>query len=207
MIFSCNENIKLPCEKITEISSIEICSPLYKSYSEMSGKSVIKRHINTTTPRNLNIVAFYIKNKDTFNLNKNFNVPFDDYFTINVPDEWIDLEINRAQLKSLIGAIDDSYLKSNWEEIIKKSSIKNHFIPDVPTIVSKKKINPDIYNTITLTKLGNEKTPILMSISVVLIKNRIFALSYFLEYKETNSVKYSQEKSIKFALDFYTLNK
>lgn len=203
------DNQTTNCSNVKQISlDTEICIPTISNYIDCITSPLIKSHIANTFPVDNNILAYYLSNEDKKILEKNEEVPFEDYFTIAIPNDWINLMTDRKQLKSMMDAIDKNYFQENWQDILKKSPNQNQlFIPDVPTIVSKKNINQDIYSTIILTKYGNEKIPLLFSTNVILIKNKMFAISYSLKYNGAPSINTMWEKNEKIALEFYKANK
>lgn len=187
------------CARVTNFGKAEICLPQIEGYKECYSDTIVKQLADgTEVPENM-VLGFYLTDqvyakKDSIGLFK-----FDDYFKVYGTRQVKDYEADTQALQELQAMLTGSFISRNWNEMEKEiDGIGLDIEIGVPTVIKTYSLNDQSFTLVMLTKYQlEEEEPftMAMSISGVLMSERLIWLAYYLDYTGEAAVSSLQEKS------------
>jgi hypothetical protein len=175
--FSCNDsnneiNESSICYKQMNVASINLCIPSFGSYKEVYSNLEAKRVIDELQPVENNILAYFVLDSSSL---------LNDFISISIPNQWMDLDMDKYYLKEL----GNTFTKKMDEYIPKEFDLVSF---NKPRLVDKYQFDDKIYSFIVLVKSKENEGAFLSHISIVLVKNRTFAVATNKLYVNKNTI-------------------
>lgn len=191
------------CKKSVDFGNINICMPDIDGMIECYNKPIVKEFLDKQNPTENPIFAFYLKKSDFNNIKALESNAIEDYFVIYGLNKMKNVSIDNTTLNSISNIIENGFIKENWESIREK--IKNNYFSFTygrPVLIQSYSLNSKMKTFVLLSKNNNEDEEKIQVqvMNYIQIKKRLISLSYYLDYRDENSLKFAKAKN-----DYITL--
>ncbi len=147
---------------------------------------------------NVNL-AYYLNNEEYKELDKFGVEDHDDYFRITAVNALKNKKSVRSDLDMLAKQVEGAFYSEQWDSV-KANTEKNHdylFSIDKPVLIETYKPNSEIITEVVLMKLktGDREIISIMTLNLIIIKERLITLGYIKDYDGVESIKKTKSKN------------
>lgn len=221
LIISCNNNRSKEyldsqtlnsthCDKSIKWGDLDICIPEIGSMRECITHSKINKLMKEVDNTQFTYLAYFLNDTIYSKLDSNSIDGWDDYFLVYVINSLKNQKINEYQLDYLSNKMTESFNKTNWKEIDKKikTLVKNKSV-DRPLLLETYKMSETTRTFVSISNINNgrKENVSIITTNILLIKNRIIFLAYYMYYDGLDSIKLAKAKNDYILLSFLNLNK
>ena len=201
-----NSNEEL-CNNKATYGDVEFCLPQLNGIKEAYKDPIINNRINRFEDKSNIILGYYITEEVYAMKDSIDHVDFDNYYKVYAPKQGVNLNTNSSQMKEIMnmmtsGFIDKTLEKSN--EDFKTSGIEM----SQPTLIEKYQLNREASTMVILMRISNQNTDKLVAITMtaILIKQRIVFVAHYLDYKDDKTIKLVKEHTDTFINELLLVN-
>lgn len=205
------ENLKTPkCVEIVKCGDIDLCLPEIDGLTERYKSPLVKPKADEYTYPGNSILAFYV-NDSTYNqVQRHEEVIFQDCFKVYLIDKLKGIKIGQVELDQLTQTFEKASTKYDWEKLIIEIEKKiDNLSIGKPVLIKSYSPSNQIRTFLFLTKKtvnGNEYIT-LMTMNLMLVKERLVLISYYRNYEGNESVTKVIAKNDYITLRFLDENK
>ena len=191
------------CDKTVRIGIKDICLPEVDGMKECYSIPIVKSKADKFEFEGNTILGFYINN-NTYSQIDNFDeLTLDEYFKIYFVDNLKDRDIGQSELNEMASIIENNFIKENWNKL-KKEIESNHKYISIgrPVLIESYSPSDEARTYLMLGKLESYGTEyiMLMSMNLIIIKDRLIWLGYYKTYDGEESIRITKSKN-----DYITL--
>ena len=176
------------CSRKALYGTTEICLPLIKGYQECYTKPSVKEFADFTEGEENQVVGFYLNNQTYAKKDNLEHDDFEKYCKIASLKgmEGYDIDIN--MLKQMQEMMSGNSLAKNWETVqkeIESMDLEHEVEMGVPTVVDEYKLTDNSFTFLmisTYQKEGEEPYSMAVAANGLLIHDRLFWVTYYLNY-------------------------
>jgi hypothetical protein len=203
LFFSCNyfsepkstsqkQNLNSPkCIEIVKCGDIDLCLPEIDGLTERYKNPLVKPKADEYTYPGNSILAFYV-NDSTYNqVQRHEEVAFQDCFKVYLIDKMKGLKIGQIELNQIAQTFENANSKYDWDKLITEIEKKiDNLSIGKPVLLKSYSPSKQIRTFVLLTKkIVKEKEYItLMTMNLILVKERLVFISYYKNYDGIESV-------------------
>jgi hypothetical protein len=119
--FAIAQNTKnQPCERITHFGKAPICLPSVEGMKECYNDTIVKQIADGTEVKTNMVLGYYLTNADYNKRNTPEDMQMEEYFKLYSVKKLQDYSATANDLEKMESAMEKSFAKDNWEEIVKK---------------------------------------------------------------------------------------
>jgi|GEM_PF-1701664 len=186
------------CTRMTHYGSIELCLPSIEGMKECYLRPNVKALADHfEDDRNL-VLAYYVNDSTFLQADRLAEIKYDDYFKIYANKGLGDVTIEAKDLQSVYSEMSASLTIDNWQSL--KEGIEEKLDDlqvGVPQLIEEFKVS-DKSKSMTLIInyiIEGEMNPVAMSISILVIKERLLFVAYYLGFKDEETFELIKLKS------------
>ncbi|MFZ1323330.1 MAG: hypothetical protein WAT71_17375 [Ignavibacteria bacterium] len=186
------EGQDVKCVKTSEIGSSIICLPEIIEMNECYELPNVKERMDKFEVGDNSILGVYLTD-DIYSNIENFETIFiDEYFKIYLVNNTKDKTYGTSELEQIGDIMENNFIADNWDNLRKQVEEKNDELTiGVPVIIESYTPDENVKSFLMLTKISNieaEKV-MLMSMNILLIKEKIIWLGYYKLYVNEDSIQ------------------
>jgi len=196
--FDSGKSSAIDCDNKTNLGSVTICLPEIDGMNECYSRPNVKTMVDLLEPDASSVLAFYVNGVTYNQIDKINQVSFDDYFKISIAKNLMDKKADISRLDQLSKLLESNFLKKNWNKV--KNNVENNFKSlsvGQPVIIETYSPHSNVESFIMLLKYQTKTSEyvMVMSMNMVLVKERLIYLIYYKEYKGLESIKEAKAKN------------
>lgn len=198
------------CDTSVLFGDVNICIPNVKGYKDAHSFPDMAKQSRMIEANGNAVLGFYIS--DTANLGRTTDVDlyYEDYYTIFSPQQLKDVRSDESDLKETMRAALQNFSVQDWDST--KNRIKQmtsgQLEVNKPVLIRTYSLNDNISSAIVLMKVGHEgrMNSIVFCMNMLLIKDRIVSMAYYLNYTGVESIIKLKKNSDRIALELLNAN-
>jgi hypothetical protein len=222
LFFNCNyfsepkstfqkQNFNSPkCIEIIKCGDTDLCLPEIDGLTECYKNPLVKPKADEYTYPGNSILAFYV-NDSTYNqVLRHQEVAFQDCFKVYLIDKMKGLKIGQIELDQLAQTFENANSKYDWNKLITEIEKKIDSLSiGKPVLLKSYSPSNQIRTFVFLTKktVKENEYITLMTMNLILVKERLVLISYYKNYLGTESVNKVIAKNDYIVLRFLDENK
>lgn len=199
-----------PCDKSIKWGDLDICFPKIGGMKECITHAKIEKLMKEVDNDQFTYLAYFLNDTIYSKLDAESIEGWDDYFLIYVVNSLKNQKINESELDYLSNKMTESFNKTNWIEIDEKikTFVKNKSI-DRPLLLETYKMSETTRTSVSISNINNgrRENVLIITTNILLIKNRIIFLAYYMHYNGLDSIKIAKAKNDYILLSFLDVNK
>ncbi|MCG8326259.1 MAG: hypothetical protein MI974_01180 [Chitinophagales bacterium] len=175
------------CQRSAKFGDVLICLPIIEGYEECYLNAKVKQIADATEISTNSVIGFYLDtiiydNKDSIGL-----IEFDNYFKVYGSNQSKYHKANKESLLGIHELLTNNFIVKNWEEVgneIDKLGLDVEV--GLPVIIDSYGLNENSYTYVMLVKYeleGGESFMMAMTVNILLIKERLIWMAYYLDYE------------------------
>jgi hypothetical protein len=201
---------KQNCYKDVQVGNFEICLPEIEGMKECYDVPGVMSRTDKFEFAGNSILGFYVQDEIYHQLDNFVDIKLDEYFKIYVVKNMKDREIGLNEFAEAKKILDANYIGENWKEL-KEEVENNHDYLSLgkPVLIESYLPDEKAKTYLMLVKMESSGIDyvILMSLNIVLIKERLIWLAYYKTYEGDESVNEVKSKNDNVLLKFIDENK
>ena len=188
------------CERTTNFGASEICLSKIDGYRESYSEPKVKALADgTEIPSNM-VLGFYLNDAVYEKRDAIGTFEFDDYFKVYATKALQDIDANSRLLKKLEEEVSSTFIAKNWDKIKGEvDQVLSGVEIGKPTLVKSYNLTDNSITCVLLIRYGveDESTLKALTMNVLLIKNRLIWMAYYLNYHDEGSIAILEENNNK----------
>lgn len=208
--FAQDVNKNKSCEKLVDVSNREICLPEIDGMKECYDIPAVKLKADKFENSGNSILGFYVTNDVYKRIDDFEGITLEEYFKIYVVNNMKDKEYDLSQLNEMGMIIENSFIKDNWDKL-KTEVEKSHSYLSIgqPVLIEKYNPNEQTRTYLLIVKIESQGVEyiMLMSVNIILIKDKIIWLAYYKKYEDRESIDIVKSSNDNIVLKFADVNK
>jgi len=198
------------CYNSVSFGDIYICLPEIDGMKECYLVPIVKKLADQFEYEGNSVLAFYLNDKTYKQVDKLDEITYDDYFKIYATNQLKGIKAGKKELNEMSNAIGGNWIKEKWSGL--KSKIEkdhNYLSVGRPILIEDYSPHEDVKTFIMLTKYQMEdyEYVMVMSMNMLLVKNRLIWLAYYKDYDGEESINKTKAKNDYIVLKFMDDNK
>lgn len=187
------------CSRITNFGEAKVCLPEINGYKECYDDSAVKYLADMTEmPTNI-VLGFYLNNETHTKKDSLETIQFFDYFKVYGVNQVQNHKADNRTLVEMQKVLDSNYIQVSWDKLEKEiDGIGLNVKVGVPIVVDSYSLNDESTTYIMLVKYeGADTTSVTMamSMSMLLLNDRLVFLAYYLEYMGEETILESKKQT------------
>ena len=198
------------CERITHFGKATICLPAVEGMKECYNDNIVKQIADGTEVKTNMVLGYYLTNADYNKRNTPEDMQMEEYFKVYSVKKLQDYTATANDLEKMESAVEQSFAKDNWEEIVKKVETDYDSISiGVPTMIEKYKLDKSSVTYILLVKYsaGNKEDLKLLVMNLLFLKEKLVSLGFYKTYKNEQSLQATKIKNDSIINKFIAANR
>ncbi len=200
----------LGCQNEVAFGSIDICLPDIPNMVECYKLPEVSSVVNLSRQETNEILGIYL-NSATYAKRANLiELEFDDYFKVYAVKKLENLKVGTLELDMMAKMFKENYVLENWSELKQKIEKGNSQLTfGTPNLINIYKPNPFVSTATFITKmqLGEYENILIMTINLVLVKDRLIYYAYYLDYNGEKSLQQAKAANDAFGAKLIEANK
>ncbi len=198
------------CSRKVNFGDVSICLPQIEGMNECYNQKIVKQKADENEIEQTELLGFYLNDFVYSKVDKINEFEFDDYFKIYSLDFAKGINFKTSDLDKMSDVITGNDKLIGWDKIITElNNNSNSTISfDKPIYIDKYILNDKSRSAIFINgfKNNNKQYFILGSINTIVIKNRVFFVSYYLNFKDSDSLNSFKKKNDEIILKIQKVN-
>lgn len=179
------------CFKYTQFGNTEICLPEIVGMKECYEIPLVKHRADDFEYEGNSILGFYVTNNVYEQIDRFDQLFLDEYFKIYAVNNLKDKKASLLELNEIASMMDKNFIKENWDKL--KTDLennKNYISFGKPVIIESYSPNDNAKTYLMLDKIesGGIDYVMLTSINIILVKERLIWLAYYMSYNGEESI-------------------
>ncbi|HQF29728.1 MAG TPA: hypothetical protein PLD36_14015 [Bacteroidia bacterium] len=195
------------CERKTNFGEAELCLPSINGMKECYENEVVKAFADQTEYETNKVLGYYLMDSTYKAIVAGSEFEMGDYFKIYGTTKLADYKAGPKELDMINDVVEKTLEPVNFAEIKKKMDAQLDSIDvGAPMLLEKYSKNKNSKSFVLLVKYSTEESSymMVMSLNMLLIKDRIVNLAYYREYHDEadiTAMKASSDVVVKRVLD------
>jgi hypothetical protein len=197
------------CERIAWFGKASICLPVVEGMKECYNDTIVKQIADGTEMKTNMVLGYYLTTADYNKRNTPEDLQMEEYFKVYSVKKLQDYTATVNDLEKMQSAVEKSFAKDNWEEIVKKVATNYDSISiGVPTMIEKYKLDKRAVTYILLVKYseGNKEDLKLLVMNLLFLKDKLVSLGFYKTYKNGQSLQTSKATNDSIITKFLAAN-
>lgn len=215
LIVCCNnsfaqEGQDVKCVKTSEIGSSSICLPEISGMNECYELPNVKERMDKYEVGDNSIIGLYLTDEIYSGVENFEGLSIDEYFKIYIVNNMRSKTYGISELKQIGDIMQNNFIAENWDNLKEFVEQKNDNLTiGVPVIIESYTPHDDARSYLMLTKINNNGTEqvMLMTMNILLLKEKIIWLGYYKLYENEDSIQNIRSANDNVVMKLIVVNK
>lgn len=199
----------IECYKSVAFGDVDVCLPVIDGMTECYSHPNVKMAADGLNYPGNSILGYYLNNSTYQQVDRIFEITFDDYFQIYASNELKGMKVGRSELDMMAERLESNYIRENWSDLAKEVRKNYDFSMGVPILIDSYSPNKDIRTFVMLTKIqfDDDEFISLTLMNIVRLKERLIWMAYYKNYAGEESIGKAKSKNDYLVLSLIDVNK
>lgn len=195
------------CQRSTNFGNLKLCLPNLEGHKECYDIEKVKLLADSFELDVNQVLGYYLPDTIYTKIDSLYSLTYDNYFKLYTNKSLLNQKFSDRDFKEFVEMINKDFILENWDKVEDETLDKFKELPfNKPTAVKKYKLNKDVNTLILLIKYENNEYPVLCFLNVMKLKNNMFWIAYYKNYKSESSIREGKSKNDYIINEFFKSN-
>ncbi|MCW8981132.1 MAG: hypothetical protein OQJ83_07075 [Altibacter sp.] len=204
-----DEQVGSNCESQATFGDLSLCFPEITGLTECYDNPSVRSVVDQFNDSENTILGYYIEDALCRNAANFGTVSYDNYYQIYATNMAKNYHMTVDEMNQIMTMMTSGFLDKTMETVNESEAFSAKKIEvSEPTLIEKYRLNPNSSTLILLMNIANENEARTMGVSMtaVLIRNRIVFVTHYLDYEDESSLNMLKEHTETFIAKFLKAN-